>query len=182
MTLYMPPIVFDRNANLVPLLVRVADLMWCGTGLSCFQQNPGRSGVAIPTVVYTVTLPLVHLVQGWDTEPGAIGEDMHMMLKCYFATHGKLAVESIASPASQCNISSTKTGIRSWIANHKARYIQGLRHMWGCLDRVLRLISGLSLEKSRKSNHYDNVSFHTPSSNLNCHNIDSTGTLVSNSL
>jgi hypothetical protein len=134
MTLYMPPIVFDRNAHLVPLLVRVADLMWCGAGLSCFQKNPGRSGIAIPTAVYTVTLPLVHLVQGWDTGPGAIGEDMHMMLKCYFATNGKLAVESIASPASQCNISSSKTGIRGWIAKHKARYSQGLRHMWGCLD------------------------------------------------
>lgn len=134
MTLYMPPIVFDRNAHLVPLLVRVADLIWCGAGLSCFQKNPGRSGVAIPTAVYTVTLPLVHLVQGWDAGPEAIGEDMHMMLKCYFATHGKLPVESIASPASQCNISSSKTGIRGWIVSHKARYFQSLRHMWGCLD------------------------------------------------
>lgn len=79
------PIVLDRNAHLVPLLVRVADLMWCGAGLSCFQKNPGRSGIAIPIAVYTVTLPLVHLAQGWDTGPGAIGEDMHMMLKCYFA-------------------------------------------------------------------------------------------------
>ena len=132
--MYMPPIVFDRNANQVPLLVRVADLMWCGAGLSCWQQNPGRSGVAIPTAVYTVTLPLVRLVSGWDTGPGAIGEDMHMMLKCYFATNGKLAVESIASPASQCNISSSKSGLRGWISSHNARYTQGLRHMWGCLD------------------------------------------------
>lgn len=134
MTLYMPPIVFDRNAHLVPLLVRVADLMWCGAGLSCYQHIPSRTGVGIPTAVYTVTLPLVHLVSGWDTGPGAIGEDMHMMLKCYFATHGKLAVESIPSPASQCNISSSRSGLRGWISSHHARYTQGLRHMWGCLD------------------------------------------------
>lgn len=134
MTLYMPPIVFDRNAHQVPLLVRIADLMWCGAGLSCFQIKPTRTGVGIPTAVYTVTLPLVHLVSGWDTGPGAIGEDMHMLLKCYFATNGKLLVESIASPASQCNISSDKSGLRGWIGSHQARYVQGLRHMWGCLD------------------------------------------------
>jgi hypothetical protein len=134
MTMYMPPIIFDRNAHLVPIMVRVADLMWCGAGLSCFQSKPGRSGIAFPTAVYTITLPLVHLVEGWDTDAGAVGEDMHMMLKCYFATNGKLAFESIPSPASQCNISSSKSGIRGWLDSHRARYSQGLRHMWGCLD------------------------------------------------
>lgn len=135
MTLYVPPIVFDRNAHLVPLLVRVADLIWCGAGLSCFQSKHSRSTITIPTAVYTLTLPLVRLVGGWDAGPEAIGEDMHMMLKCYFATHGRLSVESIPSPASQCNVaSSRKAGIRGWLHSHHARYVQGLRHMWGCLD------------------------------------------------
>jgi len=134
MTMYMPPIVFDRNAHLVPIMVRVADLMWCGAGLSCFQSKPGRHGIAFPTAVYTIPLPLVHLVAGWDTDAGAIGEDMHMMLKCFFATNGRMAVESVPSPASQCNISSTKSGLRGWVDSHRARYVQGLRHMWGCLD------------------------------------------------
>jgi hypothetical protein len=134
MTLYMPPIVFDRNAHLIPPLVRVADLLWCGAGLSMYEDKPGSNTVAIPTAVYTVTLPLVNIVQGWDADAGAIGEDLHMMLKCYFTTNGRLAVESIPSPASQCNISSSKNGIRGWIDSHRARYTQGLRHMWGCLD------------------------------------------------
>ncbi|KAK5188312.1 hypothetical protein LTR92_011610 [Exophiala xenobiotica] len=134
MTMYMPPIIFDRNAHLVPILVRIADLMWCGAGLSCFQDKPGRHGIAFPTAVYTLPLPLVHLVAGWDTDAGAIGEDMHMMLKCFFATNGRMAIESVPSPASQCNISSTKSGIRGWVDSHRGRYVQGLRHMWGCLD------------------------------------------------
>ena len=132
--MYMPPIIFDRNAHLVPIMVRVADLMWCGAGLSCFQSKPGRNGVAFPTAVYTIPLPLMLLVEGWDTDAGAIGEDMHMMLKCYFATNGRIAFESVPSPASQGNISSSQLGIRGWVDSHRARYTQGLRHMWGCLD------------------------------------------------
>ena len=132
--LYVPPIVFDRNAHVVPRLVRMADMIWCGAGLSCYNSSHRHSRIIIPTAVYTLTLNLVQLVGGWDTGPGAIGEDMHMMLKCYFATHGQLRVESIASPASLCNVSTSKKGIRGWIENHGARYTQALRHMWGALD------------------------------------------------
>lgn len=134
MTLYMPPIIFDRNAHKVPRLVRMADLMWCGAGLSCYTRRPTATTVAIPTAVYTVPLPLVCLAEGWDTGSEAIGEDMHMMLKCYFATNGRMKIVSIPSPVSQCNVTSGKPGIRGWIADHSARYAQGLRHMWGCLD------------------------------------------------
>ncbi|KAJ9602457.1 hypothetical protein H2200_013000 [Cladophialophora chaetospira] len=134
MTLYMPPIVFDRNASEVPQLVRIADLMWSGAGLSCFTTKPTASTVAIPTAVYTVPLALVCLARGWDTGSEAIGEDMHMMLKCYFATHGRMKIRPIASPASQCNVTTGKGGVRGWLADHSARYAQGLRHMWGCLD------------------------------------------------
>lgn len=130
----MPPIVFDRNAHLVPRLVRMADLMWCGAGLSCFNGTLRRNAVAIPTSVYTLSLSLACLAGGWDTGSEAIGEDMHMLLKCYFATGGHLHTISIPSPASQCNVSTGKAGMRGWIANHRARYSQGLRHMWGSLD------------------------------------------------
>ncbi|KIW96592.1 uncharacterized protein Z519_01983 [Cladophialophora bantiana CBS 173.52] len=134
MTLYMPPIIFDRNAHLVPQMVRIADLMWCGAGLSCFTSKPTGSTIAIPTAVYTLPLPLVCLAGGWDTGSEAIGEDMHMMLKCYFAANGRMKIRSIPSPASQCNVTTGKAGVRGWLANHSARYAQGLRHMWGCLD------------------------------------------------
>jgi NADH:ubiquinone oxidoreductase subunit 3 (subunit A) len=112
----------------------MADLMWSGAGLSCFKPTPTASDVIIPTAVYTLSLPLVQLADGWDAGACAIGEDMHMMLKCYFATKGLLRIESLSSPASLCNVSTSKKGIRGWVENHCARYSQGLRHMWGSLD------------------------------------------------
>ncbi|KEF53760.1 uncharacterized protein A1O9_10161 [Exophiala aquamarina CBS 119918] len=146
-TFYMAPIVFDRNSNQVPRLVRMADLMWCGAGLSCFNGTLRRNAVAIPTAVYTVSLSLACLAGGWDSGPEAIGEDMHMLLKCYFATGGHLHTISIPSPASQCNVSTGKEGVRGWVANHQARYSQGLRHMWGSLDTGFAVRQWLRLSK-----------------------------------
>lgn len=133
-TLYCAPIVFDRNAHLVPRLVRAADMGWSCSGLACFKRPEDHHGIVFPTSVYTLPLSLVSSVGGWDTGPGAIGEDMHMMLKCYFSTNGRLNIESIASPASMSNVTSGSPGWPGWLQNHKARYFQGLRHMWGCLD------------------------------------------------
>ncbi|RMZ86575.1 hypothetical protein DV736_g6198, partial [Chaetothyriales sp. CBS 134916] len=163
--LYVPPIIFDRNAHHVPRLVRVADLMWCGAGLSCFQTNSHGSGVIIPTSVYTLSLPLVRLADGWDAGPTAIGEDMHMMLKCYFATKGEIHIESIASPASLCNVSVSRTGLRGWFENHCARYTQGLRHMWGALDSGYAIGLWLDMDKDgsfnkRFSTVYGNERWH----------------------
>lgn len=133
-TLYCAPIVFDRNAHLVPRLVRAADVGWSCSGLSCFKRPEDYNGIVFPTSVYTLPLSLVSTAGGWDTGPGAIGEDMHMMLKCYFATNGRLNIESVASPASMSNVTGGLTGWSGWVQDHKARYFQGLRHMWGCLD------------------------------------------------
>lgn len=150
----MPPIVFDRNAKNVPRLVRMADLMWCGAGLSCFNGRAHCDAVAIPTAVYTISLSLACLVGGWDTGSEAIGEDLHMLLKCYFATGGHLRTISIPSPASQCNVSTGKAGLRGWVANHGARYSQGLRHMWGSLDTgfAVRQWFKLSQRREREDN------------------------------
>jgi hypothetical protein len=112
----------------------MADIGWSCSGLACYRSVKCHQGIAFPTSVYTLPLSLVSSVGGWDTGPGAIGEDMHMMLKCYFATGGHLNIESIASPASMSNATSGSTGWSGWLRNHKARYFQGLRHMWGCLD------------------------------------------------
>lgn len=158
MTLYMPPIVFDRNAHEVPRLVRVADLMWCSAGLSCYQPEPSPSGVGIPTAVYTIPLTLANLVGGWDADPGAIGEDMHMMLKCYFATNGCMRIESIPSPASQCNIAADGTGFKGWLAGCNARYSQGLRHMWGSLDTGFAIRQWFAMGKRSSSTYAANDS------------------------
>lgn len=130
-TMYVPPIVFDRNLHEVPLPVRTADLMWAGAGLSSLYTG---SRVCIPTSVYSLPMALVERVGGWDTGPGAIGEDLHMYLKCFFALSGNLKVHAVYAAASQCNVSSTVRGFRGYVDGLNARYKQALRHMWGVMD------------------------------------------------
>ncbi|WPH00338.1 Hypothetical protein R9X50_00316300 [Acrodontium crateriforme] len=130
-TMYVPPIVFDRNLHRVPLPVRTADLIWSGAGISSLY--PG-SEIRIPTSVYSLPMSLVEQVGGWDTGPGAIGEDMHMYLKCFFALSGNINVEVVYAAASQCNVASDKKGIQGYFDGIDARYKQALRHMWGAQD------------------------------------------------
>lgn len=130
-TIYLPPLVFDRNIHEVPLIVRTADIIWAGAGIS--SMYPGSS-VCIPTSVYSLPLSLVEHVGGWDVDTGAIGEDMHMYLKCFFALSGHLVARTIFAPASQCNVGSADTGIRGYFDCVRSRYRQALRHMWGALD------------------------------------------------
>ncbi|GKZ67738.1 hypothetical protein AnigIFM50267_002226 [Aspergillus niger] len=131
-TLYCCPIIFDRNSLESPVLVRCADLLWGFAGLS--TMYPGTM-LAIPTSVYSLPLSLAEKVGGWDSDPTAIGEDMHMLLKCYFETSGNLITQAIYVPASQCNVSSdARRGWRCYLDTCVARYRQALRHMWGALD------------------------------------------------
>jgi hypothetical protein len=129
---YVCPIIFDRNAHQVPALVRVADILWGCAGLAGFL--PGAP-ILIPTSVYSLPLPLAEQVGGWDGDATAIGEDMHMCIKVYFRSRGRLVTIPILSPASQCNISSAMP--RGWLRSAdtlRARWRQALRHMWGALD------------------------------------------------
>ena len=91
--------------------------------------------ISIPTSVYSLPLSLAEKVGGWDSDPTAIGEDMHMLLKCYFETAGNVISRVVYIPASQCNVSGD--GGRGWRRTFRtlvARYRQALRHMWGALD------------------------------------------------
>jgi len=130
-TIYVPPIIFDRNAHLVPRLVQVADLLWAGAGLSGHYAS---SSICPPTSVYSLPLSLVDLAGGWDAGVEAIGEDLHMYIKCFFALNGNLTTRSVFSAASHTNVHSNSKGIRGFFANINARYKQALRHMWGALD------------------------------------------------
>jgi hypothetical protein len=130
-TIYVPPIVFDRNAHLVPRLVRMADLLWSGAGMSGHYES---STICPPTSVYSLPLGLVDKVGGWDAGEGAIGEDLHMYIKCFFGLQGNLTTRTVLSAASQSNVHSSGKGIRGLFSNLIARYRQALRHMWGALD------------------------------------------------
>jgi hypothetical protein len=132
LALYVCPIVFDRNSNDSPIFVRTADLLWSWAGLSGFYP---WAPVHIPTSVYSLPLNLAEEVNGWDGDPTAIGEDMHMLLKVYFNTRGRVVTIPLYSPASQCNVSSAEAGgWRKTMDTLRARWRQATRHMWGSLD------------------------------------------------
>ncbi|KAF9894775.1 hypothetical protein FE257_004396 [Aspergillus nanangensis] len=129
-TFYSCPTVFDRNSRETPVLVGLADLSWANGSIS--TMYPGGS---IPTViaVYSLPLTLVTRVSGWDTGATAIGEDIHMLLKCYLQTEGEMVYRTVYAPSSQCNVSSDSH--RWWrLSVCRARYQQALRHQWGALD------------------------------------------------
>lgn len=149
-TIYVPPLIFDRNLHRVPLFVRTADLMWAGAGLSSLYAG---STVGIPTSVYSVPMTLAEHVGGWDTGPGAIGEDMHMFLKCFFALSGNLTVQVVYAPASQCNVSSDAKGLKGYIGGLTARYNQALRHMWGSLDSGFAIRESVEMFKRHRKAH-----------------------------
>ena len=130
-TIYIAPMVFDRNSHQVPALVRSADIFWTGAGISTMCAG---STTNMPTSVYTLPLTLLEDVGGWDTDYDAIGEDMHMYLKCFFALNGNLHSKVIYAAASQCNVCSDLKGLRGYLDGIRARYQQATRHMWGMLD------------------------------------------------
>lgn len=146
-TIYVPPLVFDRNLHHVPLPVRTADLMWAGAGISSLYEG---SDVCIPTSVYSLPMCLVEHVGGWDTDPGAIGEDMHMYLKCFFALSGNVNVQIVYAAASQCNVSSDAKGMSGYYAGLEARYKQALRHMWGSLDTGFAVRQAVKMFKRQR--------------------------------
>ncbi|KAK3341152.1 glycosyl transferase family group 2-domain-containing protein [Lasiosphaeria hispida] len=148
-TLYSAPIIFDRNAHNVPAIVRVADVLWSAAGMSGLYKG---STIAPPTSVYSLPLELVDRVGGWDCDSEAIGEDLHMYLKCFFALNGNLTVKTVMSPVSQTNVTGGGhgKGLTGLIADIQARYKQAQRHMWGALDTGYALRKVVELWQERK--------------------------------
>jgi len=147
-TLYSAPIIFDRNAHNVPAIVRVADILWCAAGLSGLYSG---STIAPPTSVYSLSLELIDRVGGWDCDSEAIGEDLHMYLKCFFALNGNLTSRTVLSPVSQSNVTGGgKDGMMGIYMDMNARYKQALRHMWGALDTGYALRKLVELWRERK--------------------------------
>ncbi|KAI8613545.1 hypothetical protein BC830DRAFT_1066507 [Chytriomyces sp. MP71] len=139
--MFMPSTVFDRNSDRVPIFVRVVDMYW---SLGIISNMMHDSKVKMPCSAYSVSMDLCISVEFWDTGPEAIGEDLHMYLKCLFSTRGKLIIKSIFSAVSCCNVegsynpvtndNSIRVRARKWISGFVARYNQAKRHLWGSLD------------------------------------------------
>ncbi|KAK9312346.1 hypothetical protein V1522DRAFT_454258 [Lipomyces starkeyi] len=135
-TMFIPPIVFDRNANNISPIVRCADIYWSASIIAGLYET---SQIQTPTSVFSVTMTLARYVNFWDTGPEAIGDDLHMYLKCFFRTGGRLDTVPIYSPASHSNVehrdTTTNMGMdQRWILSSQARFEQACRHMWGIMD------------------------------------------------
>lgn len=90
------------------------------------------SKAKIPTSAYSLSMTLAANVGFHDAGPQAIGEDMHMFIKCLFSTGGNLISETIYSPASQLDVvAGVRGGLMGFWNDHVARYKQAIRHMWG---------------------------------------------------
>jgi hypothetical protein len=156
--MFAPSTIFNRNAKNVPVFVRITDIMWSIGVMS--NLYPG-SPIKLPCSAYSISMDLAAAIDFWDAGPEAIGEDMHMYLKSFFATQGKVIVKSIFSPASQCNIEGSGTGFAGFTSYMQARYIQGKRHLWGSLDtgyslrRILFAIAAPAADK--QIIHFKNI-------------------------
>jgi hypothetical protein len=69
--------------------VRLVDFGWSiGSMSNLLPSSPAK----LPLSTYSISMDLCISVDFWDTGSEAIGEDMHMFLKCFFATSGRIIV------------------------------------------------------------------------------------------
>ncbi|KAI9318533.1 hypothetical protein BX666DRAFT_1855477 [Dichotomocladium elegans] len=137
LVLLAPPIFFSRNCFEVPAAVRVADITWSAMVMS----NLGSTrGLAFPCSTYSLSLCLAERVGYWDTDANAIGEDMHMFLKCFFKTDGQVRTIPILVPINLTNVQTN----RGYMANINARFVQAKRHYNGVADVAYALKNAFS--------------------------------------
>ncbi|KAI8065715.1 glycosyl transferase family group 2-domain-containing protein [Gongronella butleri] len=124
--LLAPPIFFSRNCYEVPAAVRVTDITWSAMVMSNLSNSRGLS---FPCSTYSLSMVLAERVGYWDTDADAVGEDMHMWLKCFFKTDGQVRTAPIYVPINLTNVQT-----EGYLSNVNARYVQAKRHYNGVAD------------------------------------------------
>jgi hypothetical protein len=123
---FAPPIFFGRNCLKIPAAVRMTDITWS----SMIMANLSSSrGLGFPCSTYSISLLLADRVGYWDTDADAVGEDMHMVLKCFFKTKGFARMTPIFVPINLTNVES-----KGYLENLGARFVQAKRHYNGVAD------------------------------------------------
>ncbi|KXS13977.1 hypothetical protein M427DRAFT_356362 [Gonapodya prolifera JEL478] len=130
---YCPPTFFGRNCHDVPAVVRATDNGWC---MMHAQNLKTGGGVMFPCSNYSVPATLMEKVGYWDTGFDAIGEDMHMGLKCLFESETRARGVPVWVPINCCNVQAATS-----LGTVYARWTQAVRHYYGHADLayVLRL-------------------------------------------
>ncbi|KAI9159219.1 hypothetical protein H9P43_008558 [Blastocladiella emersonii ATCC 22665] len=129
---FVPPIFFGRNPDDVPAAVRATDAAWsCGL----MQNLANARAMHFPCSTYSVTLPLAIRAHGWCTGRDAVGEDLHMFLKCFYVTATRARATPIWVPINLANVA-TDDG---YLADCKAKFVQAARHFSGSADSLFAL-------------------------------------------
>lgn len=125
--IYAAPILFERNAGAVPVFTRVHDAMWAAMAA---QNLASSTGIGFPISNYSLSAALAVRVGWWDTHADAIGEDLHMFVKCYYATGGEARLAPLlGAPSNMLNLQASSYASTLW-----ARAIQAERHARGVAD------------------------------------------------
>ncbi|KAI9322314.1 hypothetical protein BX666DRAFT_1893711 [Dichotomocladium elegans] len=138
--LYAPPIFFSRNCFDVPAAVRMTDITWSAMVMSNLSNS---RGIAFPCSTYSLSQVLAERVGFWDTDADSVGEDMHMMLKCFFKTDGMARCQPIFVPINLTNVQTN-----GYISNIYARYVQAKRHYNGVADVAYTLRNAFGIRDS----------------------------------
>ncbi|KAJ3079805.1 hypothetical protein HK102_003498 [Quaeritorhiza haematococci] len=134
-TVFTPPIFFSRNSHQVPAAVRIADIMW---SVMVMQNLSNIRGINFPCSTYSLSMLLADRVGYWDPDAAAIGEDMHMSLKCFFK--GNARSQPIYVPINLTNVQTP-----GYVSNLHARYVQARRHFMGVADVAYTLGNALKI-------------------------------------
>lgn len=109
----------------------MTDITWSAMVMSSLSN--GR-GLSFPCSTYSLSMVLAERVGYWDTDADAVGEDMHMMLKCFFKTDGLARCCPIFVPINLTNVQTN-----GYLANMHARFVQAKRHYNGVADLAYTL-------------------------------------------
>ncbi|CEP10977.1 hypothetical protein [Parasitella parasitica] len=141
-TICAPPIFFSRNSAQVPAAVRMTDITWAALVMSNLSNS---DGLCVPCSNYSLSFILAERVGYWDVDADAIGEDMHMWLKCFFKTDGHARTAPIYVPINLTNVQCD-----GYVKNIYERYVQAKRHFQGVADLGYTLRQMVDSYKNRK--------------------------------
>jgi hypothetical protein len=99
-------------------------------------------GLAFPCSTYSLSMVLAERVGYWDTDADSVGEDMHMMLKCFFKTDGLARCCPIFVPINLTNVQTT-----GYLSNLNARFVQAKRHYNGVADLAYTLKNSFGVKE-----------------------------------
>ncbi|KAI8079375.1 hypothetical protein BDF21DRAFT_363139 [Thamnidium elegans] len=143
--LFAPPIFFSRNCFDVPAAVRMTDITWSAMVMSSLSNS---RGLAFPCSTYSLSMVLAERVGYWDTDADAVGEDMHMMLKCFFKTDGLARCCPIFVPINLTNVQSD-----GYFSSMNARFVQAKRHYNGIADLAYTLRNAFGVKDTTEVGH-----------------------------